>query len=408
MYTDRLREFKYIAPSGKTYILQFDSLSRTGGKKAPVSEFPGQNQGAVQDLGNLTPTFPVECYITGTDYDVTADSFWEALHETGPGKLFHPRWGNLNVLPIPQSQAEDYVNGAGRAVFNITFIRTDAEQFVYPQVSEDFASKVTADVDEAATAITEGVPEEITDVATQAGTKASMLDTLGKITDGFDTITELTDDVRADINQVVADITNQIDALVQAPADLMTALLTLYRLPGTIDINVESKVDGYSTIYDNLITGYVDTTTKYGEDFGLIAVANINAIAIASGESTTAGDIPTRDSAGNVIARLTALYNLIRDSIQDLEDAGLFSTGYEMLQDVERAVTSAITGLIDQALNLPAERKQILEREVDPITFYYELFGNLDLIDDWMTFNSFTDNEILLIPRGREVRWFVS
>lgn len=407
MYTDRLREFKYIAPSGKTYILQFDSLSRTGGKKAPVSEFPSQNQGAVQDLGNLTPTFPVSCYITGADYDTIADSFWEALHETGPGKLFHPRWGNLNVLPNPQSQTEDYVDGAGRAVFNITFIRASAEQFEYPTTAIDFASKVSADVNDAAISITEGVPDEITDVATQAGTKASMLDTLNKIKDGMDTITELTDDVRADIDQTIADITNQIDELVQAPADLMEAMLTLYRLPGTVDINVESKVDGYSSIYSNLIDRYVNTTTKYGEDFGLIAVANINAVAIASAESSTAGDIPTRDSAGDIIGSLNDLYNSIKDSIQDLENAGDFSTGYEMLQAVERALTTAINGLIDQALNLPAERKMILDRAVDPITLYYELFGNLDSLDDWMKFNSFTDNEILLIPRDREVRWFV-
>ena len=408
MYTDRLREFKYQAPSGKTYILQFDSLSRTGGKKAPVSEFPGQNQGAVQDLGNTTPTFPVECYITGNDYDTIADSFWEALHETGPGKLFHPRWGNINVLPIPGSQSEDYVNGAGRAVFSITFIRTNETQFVYPKSSIDFASKVSADVNDAASSITEGVPTEITDVATQAGTKASMLDTLNKVKDGMDTITDLTDDVRAEINQTIADITNQIDEFVQAPADLMEAMLKLYRLPGTVDINVESKVDGYSVIYDNLITGYQDTTTKYGQDFGLIAVANINSIAIAAAESSTAGDIPTRDSAGDIIDGLNNLYDNIKDSIQDLEDAGDFATGYNMLQAVEVALSASITGLIDQALNLPAERKQILDREVDPITFYYELFGNIDGLDSWMEYNKFTDNEIMLIPRGREVRWFVS
>lgn len=407
MYTDRLREFKYTAPSGKTFILQFDSLSRTGGKKAPVSEFPSQNQGAVQDLGNLTPTFPVECYITGSDYDTIADSFWEALHETGPGKLFHPRWGNINVLPNPQSQTEDFVDGAGRAVFSITFIRANAEQFEYPSTSIDFASKVGADINDAAISITEGVPDEITDVATQAGTKKSMLETLSSIKDGMNTITELTDDVRADIDQAIADITNEIDEYVQAPADLMEAMLTLYRLPATVDINVESKVDGYNTIYDSLIDGYINTTTKYGQQFGLIAVANINAVAIAGAESSTAGDIPTRDSAGDIINSLNSLYNSIKDSIQDLEDAGDFSTGYEMLQAVEQALSAAIGGLIDSALNLPAERKMILDREVDPITLYYELFGNLDSLDKWMEFNKFTDNEILLVPRDREVRWYV-
>lgn len=407
MYTDRLREMRYTAPSGRSYILQFDSLSRTGGKKAPVSEYPGQNQGSVQDLGNITPTFPVECYITGADYDQIADSFWEALHETGPGKLFHPRWGNLNVLPIPETQSEDYVNGAGVAVFNITFIRANAEQFEYPTVSEDFASKVSADVNDAASSISDGVPDEITDVATQAGTKKSMLDTLAAIKDGMDSITELTDEIRADIDQSIADITNTIDEYVQAPADLMTAIIQLHRLPATVQVDAESKIDGYTTIYDNLITDYIETTEKYGENYGLVAVANIGAVAIAAGESSAYGDIPTRDAAGNIISNLNTLYGNIKDTIQDLEDAGSFAVGYDMLQSIEVVLASTIGGLIDSALNLPAERKIILEREVDPITLYYELFGNIDELDDWMSYNNFTDSEILLIPRGREVRWYV-
>ncbi|MDC7218647.1 MAG: DNA circularization N-terminal domain-containing protein [Spirochaetales bacterium] len=406
-YRDRLREMTYVSPSGKSYTLEFDALSRTGGKKAPVSEYPGQDQGGVQDLGNTTPTFPVTCYITGSDYDQTADSFWDALHETGPGKLYHPRWGNINVLPIPNTQEEQFVEGCGRAVFDITFIKTNDLSFEYPIVSTDKAALVSTNVETAAETISAGVPEEITDTATLAGGASAVLDALDSISEGFDTITDLTDDVTSEISQSITDIENTIDDLISSPADLMTAVLELYRLPATVVTDIKTKIEGYSEIYENIIEGFVEATGEYGEMFGLISVAMVSGLGAAAAEATTEGDTTTRDEAAEVVETLSDLYTDIKDSIQDLEEAGSFSTDYETLLATEAALSTAIEALIDSALNLPAERSMTLDRSVDPITLCYEIFGTTDDLETWMEFNDFQGNEILLIPRGREVRWYV-
>ena len=90
-YKDRIKEMIYTSSEGNQFTLKYSELSRTGGRKAPITEFPGQDQGAVQDLGATTPTFPINCFIDGENYDQTADAFWLALHESGPGVLSHPR-----------------------------------------------------------------------------------------------------------------------------------------------------------------------------------------------------------------------------------------------------------------------------------------------------------------------------
>ena len=406
-YRDRLRSMTYTSPSGKEFTLLFDSLSRTGGKKAPVSEYPGQNQGGVQDLGNTTPTFPVSCYITGADYDTEADSFWEALHETGPGKLYHPRWGNLNVLPIPNTQEEQFVEGCGRAVFDITFIKVNDESFEYPLVSQDGVAKVSSNVSTAAEAITAGVPEEVTDTATKAGLVETVGNVLTAISDGFETITDMTEDLSSEISQKITDIENTIDDLVEAPAELMEAVLTLYQLPATVITDITTKIDAYAAIYENVIDGFVESTEAYGETFGKIANALLSALGISAAESTTAGETTTRDDASESIESLNDLYTDIKDSIQDIEEAGSFATDYETVLTTEMTISSAIGAMIDQALNLPAERTMVLDGNMAPLSLYFQIFGDLDGFGDWMEYNNFQGTEILLIPRGREVRWYV-
>ena len=405
-YNDRLRELKYTPPSGTEFILQFSGLNRTGGKKAPVSEFPGQNQGAVQDLGNVTPTFPISCYITGVDYDLEADRFWEALHESGPGVLEHPRWGNVKVLPVPETQTEQFVDGAGRSVFQITFIRAEETQFDYPVSVIDYPTQVTASVDNTAVAITESVPEEITDTKTLAALKTQILASMSVITNAYDQVTGITDDIRQEINQTVRDITNNIDELVSAPAELMESLLTLYRLPATVVSNIQEKISSYKTIYTSLVDGFEATTLKYGATMGIVNSANLSSISAANAEAGSYGTVTTRTQASTIITEIDTFSKDIRESIEDLEALGNFASSYEVSLLLENTITEALTGLIDQSLDLPAERVLILDREIPAPALVQELFGNIDQLDFFMEYNNLCCDEILLIPRGREVRYF--
>ena len=405
-YIERLRDLRYISPNGSEFTLNFDSLNRTGGKKAPVSEFPGQNQGAVQDLGEITGTFPISCYITGADYDTEADRFWTALTETGPAQLIHPRWGNVNVLPVQREQAEQFVDGVGRAVFTISFLKVNDNQFVYPTATIDFASEVSGGVTKTASAIGDAVPEELTELTTIAGTKGVILDSLDTVTTAFNDITGMADDTRAAISQKVNDITTGIDDLVTAPADLMESLLELFRLPVNEEINIEIKLDSYAAIYDGLATDFVNTAAKYGQAFGRIGAAIMEALGISAAETSTLGVIPTATAAADVIDNLNGTLENIKTNIEDMESAANFVADYEMQLQSDLTTSSALTGLIDQALNLPSEQIETLDRSITAIQFVYEKYGNLDNLDLIMSYNNLQGDSILLIPRATIMRWY--
>lgn len=405
-YKDRLRTMTYISPSGQEFTLQFDELSRSGGKKAPVSEFPGQDQGAVQDLGEQTITFPITAYITGSDYDSEADRLWDALAETGPAKLVHPRWGNLNVLPSTREQREQFIDGAGRALFTIEFIKVNDDAFEYPRAEAAPDEQISAEVDAVGVAIGESVPAEIDDPREKAGLKENILDGLDKIKSGFRSVTGAVDGLQADINGAIFAIENNIDALVAAPADLMESLLSLYRLPGRTAVDVRAKIDGYTTIYNDLIDGFIETTKEYGENLGLINTAQLDAIQAAAAESTLDGLILTRDEIARILDNLRDLNSNIDSSIESLETAGSFQADYSSRAAADAAATRAITSLVDRALYLPAEQIITLAEDKTVLQLTFELYGDLDRLDQLITYNGFGGDELLLIPAGTEVAYY--
>lgn len=413
-YIDRIRDFIYTSPSGQEFKLLFDSLNRTGGKKAPVTEFPGQNQGAVQDLGNITPTFPVSCYISGADYDLEADRFWEALHEDGPGRLDHPRWGNVNVLPIPESQTEQFVDGAGRAVFQITFIRADEKQFEYPSVSIDYPTQVSASVDDFSDLMSSELPAEITDTKSISALKELYLDTIGKVADFFDNIANVADNVKAELYQAIRDIENQIDELVTEPARMLRAMLRVYRIIGQAietvddirDLPIQEKLQAYKDIYTSIITGFKETSARYGQEFNLTNIANLHCLSIANSEAAAYGDINTRNEASEIITKIDEFSKLVREDIQNLESIASIQSSYDLALQVENITAQIISGLIDSALDLPTERTEVLDREVTPIKFVFEKYGDLERLDFFIEYNNLCCNNIILMPRGLEVRYY--
>ena len=405
-YIDRLRTLKYISPSGEEFTLSFDELARNGGKKAPVSEFPGQNQGAVQDLGEETISFPVTVYISGADYDQDADRLWNALSETGPAKLIHPRWGNINVLPTTREQREKFIEGARRAVFTITFLRVDRETFEYPKAESATDLAISYDIDDLGEAIDESVPEEIADPRTLAALKENITETVTKIKDGFREISNTIDGFESTLNAAIFEIESNIDALVSAPADLMESMLSLYRLPARTAANVKAKIDGYSTIYSNLIDGFVETTTEYGEAMGLVQSAQLSAIQGAAAESTLEGLILTREEINRILNNLNTLNNNLSNSIETLEAAGDFSADYTVRSRSEQAATDAVTNLVDRALFLPAEKIETLDEAKTILQFVWEKFGGLERLDEIIEYNDLAGNDFLLIEQGTEVAYY--
>jgi prophage DNA circulation protein len=405
-YRDRLQELIYTSPSGKSFALRFVETNRERGKKAPVNEFPNQNQGSVQDLGQTTPRYPVNCYIDGPDYDIEADRLWQALNESGPGELQHPRYGVIPVLPTSIRQAEQFIDGTGRATFDIDFVQADEIALEYPRTAALASASVSAAADEAVESVGDSVGDvEIEDPGAKAGLQDSVTGALSATVSAFDKITNISTEVRTKISSAVDGITSNLTALVNAPVDLALELAALYRIPADTVDDVKAKVDGYATLIDALIASATETTSRYGAEFGLVNAANINAACIAAAEASATGTSRTRASG---IDAALALRDIADKQAQAMEAIG--ADEYDSYRATRRALTLALDALIRNSVALPTERVHITEADVTVLELVYQLYGvdgDIEaLMDRIIDYNLLIGTQIIIIPAGTEIRWY--
>lgn len=405
-YTERLRELKYISPSGQRFYLAFDEVSEESGKKAPVSEFPDQNQGVVQDLGEQTLVYQITCYIHGNDYDLESDRFRKALTEKGPGILQHPRYGTFKALPTSRKVIERFVDGAGEAVFDITFIKVE-DVPITRYTTASMGQLVIANVDLAQVATLATLADTvITDARKLAALVNNVRNGIALAGHFLRGISGMAAAVQSQINKTINGIISEVETLAATPQDLMESMISLYRLPGRTITSVKEKVEAYINIFTTIAADFVTVTEEYGELIGQIFTAQSNGVAIATAEAVTAGTIKTTAEAAAIIASLSALKSDIDDTTQDMEDAGDFSADYEMQAAVKLAVSNALRYVIDQALSLPVEQRFTLERDVPPNVLLWELDGDVSRLEEFIDYNDLQSDEIFTIPRGREVKWY--
>jgi prophage DNA circulation protein len=401
---DRLRSMRYISPSGSEFALEFDELTRIGGKKAPVSEYPSQDEGSVQDLGEITQEFPVTCYISGVDYDLEADRFVDALAEPGVGLLMHPRWGDLPVVPVSRSQSENFIDGAGRAVFTITFIHAKNNSFDFPSISDAANLQTLAEAEALdAAVIAEFAEETITDPHGLAGLANAVQNTISNVRTAFANLTNKVEGLKTIIEDALNDIERNSDSLVAAPAQLLAAFIDLYGLIADVDASPEEKLEGYVNLFLVMASIALEQSIGYGDLLGLVSAGQITAIINAASRSTVTGSITTRGEAARIIEQLNALSTDAAATLESMEDVGGYAVPYELNRQRNLVVTTAITSLVDRSLNLPMERTIVLSEDKTPLVVCWEQYGGIDRLEEFIQFNRLADDEILLIPAGREV-----
>lgn len=396
-WKDRLRECVYTSPAGSSFTLLFDEVSREVGKKAPVTEFPGQDSGAVQDLGQATKRYPLTVYLGGADYDTEADRFWEALNESGPGRLSHPRFGDIAVVPISVQQTEQFVDGAGRATFTIQFVEAIDARLEFPAGIALNADAITAQVDTAiADAVATIADIEIEEPGALAQLGAALTNAVDNVSAVFDAVTGFTDDVRSAIDGAVRDVLAQVDELVAAPARMVQSLAALYRLPARTIMSVKAKVAGYVALAELLADQFISTTAEYAELFGLINDSNNNSIAAATAEASVTGEQETSSDAADT-----------NDLLATLTPAG---DDFAATSSVVRALSLAQQAQWDAITQLPIEQQLTLEYDETLIQLIDRLYTDIDdldaTIEQFITFNSLQGADILVVTAGTTVRWY--
>jgi len=404
-YRNRLRKAVYVSPSGIEHAFEFFELERTNTKKVAEKELPQRDQADIQDLGNATLVIPITAYLTGSDYDKSADTFFKALSERGPGVLRHPRWGNIPALPVSTRQYESFVDNSRRATFDIEFHRVTP--IAYPTSAAQVEAGVSAAADTLATESAASWAEAVdtTDAAKKAEAKATFLSGLKSFTRNVQGIASSVSELAQKISSEVSRIESGIDTLLDAPQTLAISLINLYRMPARVAVSAAIKVQSYKRLGEYLI----DNALEVGSlDEAISYLFQAKGAIAAMGVSTLNGALDRRDQAIAVADTLATSYAALIEAIEEKEGANYSETQSEMLA-LDEIITESHALVLNRSFSLKVARRVELDEDATPFELASRFYPKVDpdmALDTVIEENSLQDSEILMCPRGKEMVYY--
>jgi len=407
MAAPEIRQMIYESKSGTQTILEFDSVGRSGGRKASLHEFPMQDNPVVQDLGKLSEKFTIDCYISGSDYPGLADQFYDSLLEEGPGKLQHPRYGDLSIQVFDVVQSEGLVEGVGRASFKISFVRVpDREGYpssiilndaLISQINDDLLAQSITDFENGFNPL---------NTEDRIGNRENILSTISNFSENLTSAISGDDGITSQVNSQVRDIENNIDALILQPSLLADSLTALLRLPASAATRVQSKVNGYVSSIQNL-ANQVPRTLSQAYSLWISVTGFVAGLT----ECQASGEIETRSDAVFISDTIQTGSDSVTEITENLENLSIdFTSKLEINSSIKQAITDAKYDLIEKAFSLKTERKKTLDESRDILTLVcelYEIDGNIDdKLDEFIRINKLIGSEILLLSSGKSVIWY--
>lgn len=120
------------------------SVRSSGGRRTVVTEFPGRDEAAAEDLGQRSRRWSVEAVVIGAAYMQARDAVVDVLERAGPHRFTHPWWGEAQVvvdgpIEVSESAAE---GGVARISFSLAEVGTAPAFKIVPSPVADLGASV--------------------------------------------------------------------------------------------------------------------------------------------------------------------------------------------------------------------------------------------------------------------------
>lgn len=412
-WNDRIREAAYTSPSGERLTFGYENVSKKVDKKTTGFEFPDADGTFVQDLGHTGRKYPLRVFFWGDDYDQEADAFEAALLERGTGKLEHPIYGTVDVVPFGTiTRRDDLKTGANQAILEITLWETIG--LVYPSSQADPASAVLAAVEEYNEAVSAEF-EEVTNLDSGVDTVTFENDyqaLLDSASSGLQAVADVQDDVRKQFDAVVDSINQGIDILIAQPLTLAFQTAIMIQSPARALANIEARLTAYGDLANSIISGdsavvepSIDNSSSnkfHTNDLYASTYVTGSVVSVVNNQFTT-----KTEALQAADAVLTQLADVVEWRDNNFQALGEVDTGaaYQQLQE---AVALTAGFLVEISFSLKQERTIVLDRNRTIIDLAAELYGSVDdQLDFLINSNNLSGSEILELPRGREIVYYV-
>lgn len=425
----------YKSPKTGT-VVEFDweVVSRETPLRRAVFEFPGINDAYVQDNGFSSRVYPLACIFWGDRCDALATAFEAALIEPGVGSLNHPFYGKLNVIPMGTIvRRDDLKSAANQAIVEVSFWTTTAVVYPQSQVSPKNEIEAAALAFSLAAANQYAAATKIDKAISKANVATTVRELLKKVRGALDKVSAATASVNRQFRDIERDINFGIDVLVGQPILLARQILNLIQAPGRALLGIMSRLEGYARLAASIlktsaavgtqqIPGIAGTSVKLASlklkesnDFqtaDLMVMSSVSGAALACLEaafsSASEARFQTRaeavEAAVALLAQLDAAVVWREQRYDALEEV---DTG-ESYQALQRLVALVAGLLVETSFDLAVEKRIVLDRPRTIIDLCAELYGTVDdKLDFLINTNNLTGSEILELPRGKSIAYYV-
>lgn len=425
---DRLQAAAYTSSEGSRTEFSYEDVSLFFNKKTSAFDFPDANGTYVQDNGNTGRKFPLRIFFWGTDYDLEATAFTGLLQDSGIGKLEHPIYGTVDVIPFGTiRRRDDLKTAANQAIFDVTFWETI--RLIYPISQNDPASDINDSVDQynqsasndynnASTNTTGPVPTSLaaTQIQTQQNGVNENLRTQYQVQFNFTVstlqpIADTQDDVANEFNAIADSIESSLSSLVNTPNVLASQTTFLIQTPALAQTDISDRLNAYTSLIDRIVSGpdaisQPSFNLKSSDDFhtkDLFASTFITGsiVSVINHQFTTKTEAL---EAAEVLLQQLDVVNAWREA--NFNSLGEIDTG-STYQALLEAVVITARFLVELSFQLQQERSIILDRNRTIIDLVAELYGsvdeNLDLI---INSNDLSGDEILELQKGRTIVYY--
>lgn len=408
-WEERLREAALTAPNGDRLDFDFENVSKEIDKKTTAFNFPDADGTYIQDSGHTGRRYPLRIFFWGNDYDLKAAAFEEMLLQRGTFELDHPAYGVTDVVPFGTiKQRDDLKTAANQAIVEVTFWETIG--LIYPTAESDGADEALSAVDEYNQQFDDNI--NLTSAVETASFKNSYDVFLKKAKSALQNIADGQSDVQKQFDALDKSITNGLDILVAKPLLLVFQTKLMLQSPARALVNINARLEAYKNLADSFTTGDKSIHTKGNDnrpanDFAASDVfvstsVTGSIISVINNEYVTKTE--AIEAAESVIAQFDAAVVWRDDNFKSLEEIDIGGS-YQKLQD---AVALTAGYLVELSFSLKQERRITLDRNRTIIDLVGELYGSIDdQLDFFINSNELTGSEILELPKGREIVYYI-
>jgi predicted RNA-binding protein Jag len=415
-WKDRLQPAAITTPDGKRYEYQYQAVEKTIRNKTSKFTFSDRPGSKVQNFGVGEVSIPLTMYFAGGDYDLTARDFEKSAALPGYCILEHPMYGVLNIVIEELSRVDDLVARGNQAVFTLTITETIIDDI--PASDKKALNTALSGIDNSGAIIGENYQAKYNSAVLREQAKTRFADFVDDLAERFEAVKKVSDDINTAAQEAEDYITSNIDDLLGVPSTLIQSINTLIRIPARSTASVTARVSAYvSTIRSTIdsITGTVADVFNRREEAQGIITSCLSSTAEAL-LSPADGDYLKKSDITSQINTLTSLYYEVQNYLDEQEQssvtAGLayrYSVPSELINNIRNIISQTNGYLLKLCMNLKQERRITTTQVWDIVTLCYKLYSGK--VDDYLDFfidtNELTGDELINIPVGREIVYYV-